>query len=93
MSNNGITRRDAIKTTAAATAGIVAGPRLVFAGGQSATLRVGVIGCGGRGTGATANCVESSDGVEIVAMGDLFADRLASSRRRLAEQLGDAFEH
>ena len=92
MSNNGITRRDAIKTTAAATAGIVAGPRLVFAGGQSATLRVGVIGCGGRGTGATANCVESSDGVEIVAMGDLFADRLASSRRRLAEQLGDAFK-
>ena len=92
MSKNGITRRDAIKTTAAATAGIVAGPRLVFAGGQSATLRVGVIGCGGRGTGATANCVESSDGVEIVAMGDLFADRLASSRQRLAEQLGEAFK-
>ena len=91
MSNNGITRRDAIKTTAAATAGIVAAPRLGFAGGQSATIRVGVIGCGGRGTGAAVNCFESSDGVEIAAMGDLFADRLASSRQRIGERLGAAF--
>ena len=92
MKTSRITRRDAIKTTAAVTAGIVSNPRFAFAGGQRATMRVGVIGCGGRGTGAAANCVESSEGVEIVSMGDLFADRLASSRQQLAEQLGTAFK-
>jgi predicted dehydrogenase len=91
-SGDGISRRAAIKTTAVAAAGLVAHPRAVFAGGQSATLRVGVVGCGGRGTGAAANCVESSAGVEIVALGDLFPDRLASCRERLAERLGAAFK-
>ncbi|MHC4510827.1 MAG: Gfo/Idh/MocA family protein, partial [Planctomycetota bacterium] len=40
------------------------------------TIRVGVIGCGGRGSGAAKNCVESSQGVQIVALADAFADRL-----------------
>ncbi|HJO30706.1 MAG TPA: Gfo/Idh/MocA family oxidoreductase, partial [Acidobacteriota bacterium] len=92
MKNSRITRRDAIKTTAAVTAGIVSNPRFAFAGGQRATMRIGVIGCGGRGTGAAVNCVESSEGVEIVSMGDLFADHLASSRQQLTEQLGAAFK-
>ena len=92
LAADGITRRSALKTGAVAAAGVIAAPRIVFAGGQSATLRVGVVGCGGRGTGAAANCVESSEGIEIVAMGDLFADRLASSRERLAERLGAAFK-
>ncbi len=89
---SGISRRSAIKTAAVATAGLVAHPRAVFGGGQSDTLRVGVVGCGGRGTGAAVNCVESSDGVEIVALGDLFPDRLASCRERLTERLGAAFK-
>ncbi len=63
-------------------------PRL-HAGGSN-EIKVGLIGCGGRGTGAARNCVASSRGVRIVAMGDLFADRLASSKRNLAS-LGDAF--
>ncbi len=88
----GISRRDAIKTAAVVTAGLVASPQTVFAGGQSDTIRVGLVGCGGRGTGAAANCVESSRGVEIVALGDLFPDRLASCRERLAERLGAAFK-
>lgn len=41
----------------------------------SDVIRVGVIGCGGRGTGAANDCC-SSDGVKIVALGDLFKDRL-----------------
>jgi predicted dehydrogenase len=86
----GMTRRTAIKTAAMAGAGVAAAPRVLFAGGQTATLRVGLVGCGGRGTGAAVNCVESSAGVEIVAMGDLFPDRLASCRERLGERLGTA---
>lgn len=42
----------------------------------SATMRVGVVGCGGRGSGAANDCVKSSDGVEIVALADAFGDQL-----------------
>ena len=42
----------------------------------SDTMRVGVIGCGGRGSGAANNCVESSQGVKIVALADAFEDQL-----------------
>ncbi|MBK9120334.1 MAG: Gfo/Idh/MocA family oxidoreductase [Phycisphaerales bacterium] len=54
-------------------------------------LRVGLIGCGGRGTGAALDCVMAAPDITVVAMGDLFADRLASSRSYLAEKLGPAF--
>lgn len=47
-------------------------------------IRVGLVGCGGRGTGAARDCVSAADGVEIWALGDLFQDRLDSSRRALS---------
>lgn len=53
------------------------------------TIRVGLIGCGGRGTGAAVNSVDAFEGVEIAAMGDLFRDRLESSKGRLQEEIGD----
>jgi predicted dehydrogenase len=53
-------------------------------------LRVGLVGCGGRGTGAAGDCVGSAPNVELVALGDLFRDRLDASRRRLAA-LGDKY--
>lgn len=88
-------RRDFIKTSTVATvgasAGLMATSRFAYAEGR-ATMRVGVVGCGGRGTGAAKNCVDSSEGVELVAMGDLFADRLEESRSTLQEQLGDAYK-
>ena len=52
-------------------------------------IRVGVIGCGGRGTGAAMNAINAAEGVTIVAMADAFKDRLDSSRKILAERLGD----
>ncbi len=57
--------------------------------GESELIRVGVIGCGGRGTGAAVNCIESSPEVAIVAMGDLFQDHLDSSRESLTERLAE----
>ena len=39
-------------------------------------IRVGVVGCGGRGSGAAHDCVNSSPGVRIVALADAFEDRL-----------------
>jgi predicted dehydrogenase len=58
----------------------------------SDTLRVGLVGCGGRGSGAANDCVQSSEGVELVAMGDLFEDRLEESQKNLKEALGDAYK-
>ena len=57
--------------------------------GEQPPLRVGLIGCGGRGTGAAINCVDSSPNVTIVAMGDLFEDRLNGSRQHLEKERAD----
>jgi myo-inositol 2-dehydrogenase / D-chiro-inositol 1-dehydrogenase len=48
-------------------------------------LRVGLIGCGGRGTGAAAQALAADKNVKLVAMGDAFKDRLQSSLGMLKE--------
>lgn len=81
-----ITRRDFLKGTTASAALLGVGS-LPFASGVFAAgsdeLKVGLIGCGGRGTGAATDCVRSAPGVKIYAMGDLFQDRLEGSLARL----------
>ncbi|MDG2149650.1 MAG: Gfo/Idh/MocA family oxidoreductase [Planctomycetota bacterium] len=53
-------------------------------------LRVGLVGCGGRGTGAAYQAVNAEPGtIKLVAMGDVFADRLDSSYNHLQSSLGD----
>jgi len=82
-----MTRRDFIKSgTAVSLAAAVSRVGPLFAAGSD-TLRVGLIGCGGRGTGAAINCVESSPGIVIRAMGDLFQDHWETSLKRLTEKL------
>ena len=87
------TRRDFLKTatTAALGGAMVQGTGTAFAGQSAAgsdAIRIGVIGCGGRGTGAVDDAISSSPGVTLVAMGDMFEDRLTSSRARLTEKFG-----
>jgi predicted dehydrogenase len=86
----GLTRRDFIKTSAAASfaAAIPAGLGLYAAGSDA--IRVGVIGCGGRGTGAAIDAVNSSPGVEILALFDPFQDRIDSSLKKLREKVAAA---
>jgi predicted dehydrogenase len=48
-------------------------------------IRVGLIGCGGRGTGAVDNVLSAAKGVRLVAMGDLFKDRLQDSLQNLVK--------
>jgi predicted dehydrogenase len=50
------------------------------------TLRVGLIGCGGRGTGAAAQALAAESNVRLVALGDAFKDRLESSLETLKKQ-------
>ena len=85
--NDSLTRRDFLKTTAAASlAAAIPGNLGLYAGGTD-SFRVGVIGCGGRGTGAAIDCVSSSEGVEVVALFDAFRDRVDSSLKRLQEKI------
>ena len=49
------------------------------------TLRIGVIGCGGRGTGAAADALAAGPDVRIVALADLFPDRVEGARNGLKE--------
>ncbi|MHC4842571.1 MAG: twin-arginine translocation signal domain-containing protein, partial [Planctomycetota bacterium] len=73
---NQISRRDFVKASAAIGAvAILPGKEKLFAQGSD-KLRVGIIGCGWRGTGAAMDCVHSSPNIEILAMADLFSDRL-----------------
>ena len=87
-----LTRRGFIKTTAAATTGLMATGHFAFGAAASETIRVGLIGCGGRGTGAAKDCVQSSPGVEIVALGDLFPDRLSQCQEQLRSAVGASFK-
>lgn len=83
----GLSRRDFLKTTSTASlVAMMSGTGALFASGSD-KLRIGVIGCGGRGTGAAIDCVNSSANVTIAALGDLFPDRVDSSLNRLKERL------
>jgi myo-inositol 2-dehydrogenase/D-chiro-inositol 1-dehydrogenase len=48
-------------------------------------LKAGLIGCGGRGTGAGVNFIHAGPNLTISALGDVFADRIASCRERLTQ--------
>lgn len=77
-----VSRRSFIKNTGAAVIGGAVACNLGFsgeafgAGVNKGTLKVGLIGCGGRGTGATIQALTADPDVVLTAMGDVFPDRL-----------------
>ena len=82
-----LSRRTFMKTTAAAGATLAAGTSGLFAAGSD-KIRVGLIGCGGRGTGAgIIDCAQSSKGIELVAMGDIFQDHLDAAPEAIKANL------
>jgi len=83
-------RRQFLATSAAAGAvlGTLPLARSVHAAG-SEVIKVGLIGCGGRGSGAAANAMNAGPDVRLVAMGDVFEDRVQSSRDNLKKAKPD----
>ena len=78
------TRREFIKTSAAgALATGIAFPHIVSAAPSTQTLRVGLVGCGGRGTGAAMEALNADANTVVVALGDVFQDRLEKSHEAL----------
>ena len=78
-----LTRRELMKSSAVAagTFALTGGAVPLMAAGSD-TIRVGIVGCGGRGTGAARNCIESSPGIKIVALADVFADQVQGAKNR-----------
>ncbi len=86
---NGISRRDFVKTSAVfSAAAMLSRTGGVFAAGSD-KIRVGLIGCGDRGTEAAKDCIRAADGVELVAMADLFKDKLDNSLTQLKEEFSE----
>jgi predicted dehydrogenase len=94
MTSKTPSRRDFILSSAAGAAALATGLRTVSAGAfvqGSDEIRVGLIGCGGRGTGAAKDAVEAASGVRVVSMGDIFQDQLDVSRGVLEKLGSDKF--
>ena len=94
-------RRQFIRNTstglaAGAVVGSLARPQLVHAAGDE-TIKVGLVGCGGRGSGAAINAMHADENMKLTAMADLFDDRLQRSRRNIrtaaeGEDMGQKFD-
>ena len=85
----GTTRRDFLKSSTVVASAAVSGAHSIannaFAAGSD-IIRVGMIGCGGRNTGAAAEALTADPGARLVAMCDIFMDRVKGRRERLREQ-------
>lgn len=89
--SRGTTRRDFLKSSAvvaAAVSGAHSIANSAFAAGGD-IIRVGMIGCGGRNTGAAAQALTADPGARLVAMCDIFMDRVKAKRDSLREQKKD----
>jgi len=86
-------RREFLKKGAAAAAGVAAAgthslARSAHAAGKEGG-RIGLSGCGGRGSGAANNAMNAGPDIKLVAMADIFEDRLQGARARLKKMKPD----
>src|SRR2546421_6258901 len=83
---NELSRRSFLKkstgVSASASAFTIIKPELVRGAGNE-KLKVGLIGCGGRGTQAAQQLLHGNENVELVAMGDIFEDKLEASLKNI----------
>lgn len=85
-------RRDFLKTTALVAGGTALGQLSIARSAHAAggdTIKIGLIGCGGRGTEAAANAMSAGKDVRLVAMADIFDERLQASRKSLQASKGE----
>lgn len=84
-------RRDFVKTSSLIAGGMLAmplvSPAAGFFTGSSDKIKIALIGCGGRGTGAAVQALSTKQNVELVAMADAFRDRLDGSYNNIGKAL------
>lgn len=92
---DGVSRRDFVKTSAAVVGSLIAAQ---FPDHASAfypsddAINIGLIGCGGRGTGAAVQALSTSQNVRLVAMADAFQDQLEDSLDNITKADADHAE-
>ena len=85
---NHVSRRQFVKKSSLAAGGLMVTPFAVEAMArvhENRTLRLAVVGCGGRGSGAAVQALTADDNVQLVAMADAFKDRLEKSLAGIQE--------
>ncbi len=85
-------RRSFLKNTTLLAGGLLAAPIISQANyfsGSADVIKIALIGCGGRGTGAATQALSTKQNVQLVAMADAFKDRLDNSYADIQEALGD----
>ena len=75
-------------TTGVAAYGALSLARSAHAAGSD-VIKIGLIGCGGRGSGAAANAMNAGKDVQLVAMADIFTDRIKGARPRLKKMYSE----
>lgn len=86
-------RRNFVKKSSILAGSVIAAPLISGAtnyfSGASDVIKVALIGCGGRGTGACVQALSTKQNVQLVAMADAFRDRLDTSYKDIIEALED----
>ena len=86
-------RREFVKGSSLLTGGLLAAPLLSkanFFSGSDDVIKIAVVGCGGRGTGAAMQALSSKQNVKIVAMADAFKDNLDNCHKSLTEEINNS---
>ena len=91
MNSESIGRRRFLQTAAGTAAFTILKPQLVRGAETNSTVRVGVLGCGGRGSTHMETILKNTD-ARIIALGDMFQDRLDKAKEKV-DQLSAAKGH
>jgi hypothetical protein len=83
-----LNRRNFIKSTAAISTVTIVSPAAAFGSRANSAIQMGIIGSGGRGT-AVLSSMSRNTNINIVAMADLFRDKLDASKPRLDARNGE----
>lgn len=89
MTKKSISRRDFMKASTITAGGFMLGSLPISSSAYisgSDTLKIALIGCGNRGTGAAANALDAAEGLKLVAMADIYEDRLTNSYNILSQR-------
>lgn len=83
-----VSRRSFLRKSAAISLTSLAGANRIYAAGSD-KIRIGLVGCGSRGTGDARECLQNVDGVELTAMADVFSDKLDRSLANLSRTVDE----
>lgn len=92
MNPSPLSRRSFVKSGSVLSAGLALTPYVSKGLTDDKPIKIGIVGCGGRGCGAVGNAMQADPKVELVAIGDLFEDRIQQRSNHLAKICGPRYK-